>query len=126
MRMGAAKRRVLVVDDDRPCRELLCEALEDEGYEVRGATNGRAGLELLHDWRPDLIVLDLLMPDMDGLAFRSEQRGNGFTDIPVLLVLAARDLAAQAEALGLSALSKPFQLDELLPQDDGLSSRRAG
>jgi two-component system OmpR family response regulator len=124
--MGAAKRRVLVIDDDRPCRELLCEALEDEGYEVRGATNGRAGLAVLRDWRPDLIVLDLVMPDMDGLAFQSKQRGNGFADIPVLLLSAARDLAAQAEALGLSALSKPFQLDELLEQVDGLTSRRAG
>jgi two-component system OmpR family response regulator len=124
--MAAAKRRVLVIDDDRPSRELLCEALEQEGYEVRAATNGRTGLALLGDWRPDLIVLDLLMPDMDGLAFRSKQQANGFADIPILLLSAAHNLAAQAEALGVAAIPKPFQLDELLAQVDGLTSRRAG
>jgi CheY-like chemotaxis protein len=66
--------RVLVVDDDELIRDTLATALADEGYAVRVAADGRAALDSLHEWRPDLIVLDLMMPEMDGYAFRAAQR----------------------------------------------------
>ena len=67
-------RRVLVVDDDLSIQGFLAEALADEGYGVRTAANGREALAILREWRPDLILLDLMMPEMDGWEFRGEQR----------------------------------------------------
>ena len=60
------QKRVLVVDDDASIRELLSSALEDDGYEVVPAVNGADALSVCERWRPDVIVLDLMMPVMDG------------------------------------------------------------
>ena len=60
---------VLVVEDNESLREPLVELLTDEGYAVRAAEHGQAALDILQSWRPDLILLDLAMPVMDGLAF---------------------------------------------------------
>src|SRR5439155_20514126 len=98
--MPERRRRVLIVDDDLEIREFLVYALEGEGYETRGAANGLEALLLLGEWRADLIVLDLMMPEMDGRAFLNEQhRVEGFADIPVLIVSALADLARQAQGL---------------------------
>ena len=67
-------RRILVVEDDPSLRETLAEVLEDDGHEVRVAEDGEAALEAIHEWTPELIVLDLMMPRMDGYAFRQAQR----------------------------------------------------
>jgi len=89
----ASRQRVLIVDDDLDIRELLTLALEDEGYDVRGAANGTEALLILGEWRAQLIVLDLMMPEMDGKTFLTEQhRLKGFADIPVLIVSARHDL----------------------------------
>jgi two-component system, chemotaxis family, chemotaxis protein CheY len=108
--------RVLVVDDDEIIRDFVSEALADEGYEIRTASNGRRALDVLHEWKPNLIVLDLMMPEMDGWAFRAEQRKlPDAADVPVVVLSAVRDLRAQAAALeAASVLGKPFELDELL------------
>ena len=121
----AGSRRVLVVDDDEPIADLLSTVLGEEGYEVRVVGNGREALAVVHWWRPDLILLDLVMRDMDGWAFRAEQRRNGFADLPVLLVTAANHVDADAEALAAPVLSKPFDLDELLRRVECLLSRGA-
>jgi CheY-like chemotaxis protein len=112
----AEQPRVLVIDDDEVIRGFLCEALEDDGYDVRAAADGREALGLLRAWRPDLILLDLMMPVMDGWAFREAQRGEpSLADIPVIVLSAVRDLSARATALGAAALvAKPFDLDALL------------
>jgi CheY-like chemotaxis protein len=112
--MSAGRPRVLVVDDDRDSREVVHEALSDEGYEVRAVAGGREALALLGAWRPDLIVLDVVMPVMDGAAFRAEQQRDGFADIPVLLLTAADRPERYAEALAAPVLPKPFELDALL------------
>jgi CheY-like chemotaxis protein len=114
--MGAAARRILVVEDDQLIREMLCDALGDEGYEVRTATSGDAALALLQDWTPELILLDLMMPGLDGWGFREQQRRLGLAPRARLVVLSARhNLLAQAEALKPVAIfSKPFDLLELL------------
>ena len=68
------QKRVLVVDDDASIRELLSTALEDDGYEVVPAINGADALSVCERWRPDVIVLDLMMPIMDGWTFAKRLR----------------------------------------------------
>lgn len=112
----AERRRVLVVDDDATIREALAIVLAEEGYEVRAAEDGRAALEVLRDWRPDVILLDLMMPVMDGWTFRQEQRRlENAADVPVIVLSGARDARASAEQVGaVAAIAKPFDLDVLL------------
>jgi two-component system chemotaxis response regulator CheY len=111
-----AGKRVLVVDDDPDIRELLFTALEDEGFEVVPAANGREALSLIATFRPDVIILDLMMPVMDGWQFASEMRARE-EDIPIVLLSAARDLRAHAKTLAAAEIiEKPFDLSELLPK----------
>jgi CheY-like chemotaxis protein len=114
--VGEANARVLVVDDDELIRDTLATALSDEGYSVRVAGDGRAALDTLGAWRPDLIVLDLMMPIMDGQAFRAAQRSAPVTaDIPVIVLSAAHNVHARAADLGAAAVfPKPFDLMALL------------
>jgi CheY-like chemotaxis protein len=108
--------RVLVVDDDTILRTVLCELLADEGYEVRPANNGRNALALLDGWTPDVIVLDPMMPGMDGWAFRSAQlERRAVAHIPVIVLSATRDPRADAEDLRAQVVfPKPFELPRLL------------
>ena len=114
-----AGKRVLVVDDDPDIRELLFTALEDEGFEVVPAGNGQEALAIIKTFRPDVIVLDLMMPVMDGWQFAQELRARdeGDEDIPLVLLSAARDLKTHAKALAAAdIIEKPFDLAELLPK----------
>jgi DNA-binding response OmpR family regulator len=107
--------RVLVVDDDALIRDTLATALLDEGYAVRVAADGQAALATLDEWTPDLIVLDLMMPVMDGHAFRAAQRSSSSADIPVIVLSAAHNVQARAANLGASEVfPKPFDLGALL------------
>ena len=108
--------RVLVVDDERQIRGLLAEALTEDGCEVRVAETGQHALAILRVWRPDVIVLDLMMPVMDAATFRERQRKlDGLADTPVLVLSAASDAAEQSSRLGAQALvHKPFDLPILL------------
>jgi two-component system chemotaxis response regulator CheY len=108
-------KRVLVVDDDASIRELLLTALEDDGYEVVPAVNGQDALAVCERWRPDVIVLDLMMPVMDGWTFAKRLRERD--DIPIVVLSAATDLARHAKTIGAAAVvAKPFDLDQLLPK----------
>ena len=111
-----ASRRVLVVEDDDAIRSLLEVALADEGYEVRTAEHGSAALKILDVWRPELILLDLMMPVLDGWAFRARQVADAsLATIPVIVLSAAYQASRQAEILAVAAvLAKPFDLDDLL------------
>ena len=108
--------RVLVVDDDALIRDTLATALGDEGYAVRVAKDGRAALDTMGKWRPDVIVLDLMMPIMDGPSFRAVQRSTSETaQIPVVVLSAAHELDSRAAVLEAAAVfSKPFDLGALL------------
>lgn len=110
------RRRVLIVDDDETIRGFLIDLLADEGYETRVACNGAEGLEILHGWRPDAIMLDLMMPVMDGWSFRAAQRAlPGAADVPVIVLSAGRDLADSVTDFAPAAcLAKPFDLVPLL------------
>jgi DNA-binding response OmpR family regulator len=105
-----------VVDDDDMIREALQTALEDAGLAVRTAEDGQAALDTLDAWRPDLILLDLMMPVMDGWAFREAQRARpAAARIPVIVLSAARGLDANAESLrAAKVIPKPFDLEEVI------------
>jgi signal transduction histidine kinase/DNA-binding response OmpR family regulator len=113
---AAMRSRVLVVEDERPIREVLGDALGLEGYECRLAANGHDALSLLEERSADVIELDLMMPIMDGWTFRREQRANpALRDIPVVIVSASRSADERGDDLGAAAvIPKPFELDYLL------------
>jgi two-component system, chemotaxis family, chemotaxis protein CheY len=115
MRSGPTRRsQVLVVDDDPDILEALGEILDAEGFQSHRARNGREALERARVVRPDLVLLDLLMPVMDGLEFLHRLRAQG-TAPPVLLLSADRSIPVRARELGAAGfLSKPFDLVELL------------
>jgi DNA-binding response OmpR family regulator len=113
----SVRPRVLVVEDDDAIRGLLEDLLAIEGYQVRAAADGTAGLAILRHWRPDAIVLDVVMPAGGASAFRAGQRGLADAeDVPVLLLSATQvaDLGCIARDLGATDwLAKPFDLDAL-------------
>src|SRR5438067_10234727 len=106
--------RVLVVEDDPDTRDVLAELLEAEGYDVRSAANADEGLLILQDWQPRVVILDLLLKESDGWAFRAKQRrSQAVGNIPVIVLSAAHN--PQVEELAPAAvLKKPFELHELL------------
>ncbi len=94
-RVAAGGRQVLVVDDDAALRTTLRRALEAEGWSVREAAHGREALLRLDEARPDLVLLDLMMPEMDGFAFLEAARGQeAWRSLPVVVVT-ARELTAE-------------------------------
>jgi two-component system OmpR family response regulator len=119
--------RVLVVDDEATLSELVSMALRYEGWEVRTAADGLSAVRTAREFRPDAVVLDVMLPDIDGLEVLRRLRAE-FTDVPVLF-LTARDAVADRVA-GLTAggddyVTKPFSLEELVARLRGLL-RRAG
>jgi two-component system chemotaxis response regulator CheY len=115
-----------VVDDDEAIRDLLDDVLELEGYESRCAADGEAALEAAADWTPDLIVLDLMMPKMDGWQFREAQRAlPHLRDVPVVVVSASQRARDAYDELGAAAVvAKPFDLEELIGTIDRLANQR--
>ena len=106
--------RVLVVDDDPDIRATVAEMLEIEGYSVEEAANGADALVAVERRRPDLILLDMRMPVLDGWGFAAEMNRRELT-IPIVVMTAARDAARWAAEIAASAsLSKPFGFDDLI------------
>jgi two-component system, chemotaxis family, chemotaxis protein CheY len=115
--------RVLVVDDDGAVRSIVAETLRGEGYQVDEANNGAAALEQLQAVAPDVILLDIVMPVIDGYEFleRLRQEG-GIADIPIVLVSATHALPDAAHNLGVRAvLTKPFDMGILVAIVDRLA-----
>ena len=111
--------QILVVEDDESIRALVSDVLRDDGYSVREARNGVEALQAVRARRPDLIVLDLMMPVMDGWTFVERCRLEpDCGDLPILVTSASHDLPRTAERLrsfGVrTCLAKPFDLDGLL------------
>lgn len=109
---------ILVVEDNPDMRSGLQLALELEGYNVLAATDGAQALELLATSVPDLFLIDLKMPRMDGLALLAETRKNkAWRDVPVIVVTAVAESAIESDvkAQGVRAyFTKPFDLEALL------------
>ena len=114
---GAAgeEPRVLVVDDERGLRELLEYGLEQAGFSVRSAADGGEGLRLLEAWSPDVIVLDVGLPERDGFALLPDIRR--LTTAPVVMLTARTELGEKLAGFSAGAddyVGKPFDLEELV------------
>jgi CheY-like chemotaxis protein len=109
------ERLVLVVDDDPDILQTLALCLSTEGYRVVMASNGQEALKLLEHEKPACILLDLMMPVMDGWQFVAELDTRGWRKSPLLILSADRSVQGHATNLRADAfLAKPFDLDELL------------
>ena len=109
-----ADGRILVVDDEPGIRTTVSAMLEIEGYEVDQAANGADALARLAHVMPDLIVLDMRMPVLDGWGFAAELRRRGH-EVPIVVMTAARDAGRwAAEVSAAATLSKPFRYDDLI------------
>jgi DNA-binding response OmpR family regulator len=108
--------RILVVDDEPMVRQTLAQVLADEGYLVDVATDGTTALERVHAARPDAILLDLMMPGMNGRQFLQALRDDdAYKTVPVLIMTAVHGLNVNLASIGASAVvEKPFAVDELL------------
>ena len=115
--MAEQRKRVLVVEDEAAIRMVVADALGDEGYEVLTATNGAEALEVVRASEPHAVVLDLMMPVLDGWGFLEACRQERLcAETRVLVVSAYRKLAEAApeELHAHDFLAKPFELDTLL------------
>jgi two-component system OmpR family response regulator len=117
--------RVLVVDDEPSLTDLLAMALRYEGWEIRTAGDGASALRAAREFRPDAVVLDVMLPDIDGIELLRRLRAEA-ADIPVLF-LTAKDAVADRVA-GLTAggddyVTKPFSLEEVVARLRGLIRR---
>jgi DNA-binding response OmpR family regulator len=118
------KPKVVVVDDERSIRELLELGLAREGYVVRSAADGAQALTLVAEWCPDVIVLDVMMPKIDGFALLPMLRRR--TQAPIIMLTARGDIADRVAGLRGGAddyLAKPFDLEELLARLDAALRR---
>ena len=122
------KKRILCIEDDEEMIDLICLILSRRGYEVRGASGGVSGLELIHQQKPDLILLDLMMPEMDGWEVYQQIKANETTqDIPVIVVTAKAQSIDKVLGLHIAKvddyIAKPFSPQELTDSIEAVLNR---
>ncbi len=124
----AARPIILYIDDDRFLLSLCCDVLEEHGYRTLVATDGPSGIETAMAGRPDLILLDIVMPGMDGLEVCRRLRAVAvLRDTPIILLTARQEIRLDAEGQKAGAtltLHKGFGRVELLSAIDGLLGRQ--
>lgn len=109
------KQRILIVDDEPQITRVLRRSLAGLGYDVRSAADGESALETFGDWRPDLVITDLSMPNLDGLELCKRLRQ--LSSVPVIVLSVKGEEQTKVEALDAGAddyITKPFGMDELL------------
>lgn len=120
----AAKPRILVVEDDSDLRNIVRLQLSSVGYEIIEAENGAMGYEIIQELRPDCVILDLMMPVMDGFGFLKRVRSSlALQDVPVLILTASEDERNRTRGFQYQAdayMSKPYDLQELTDVVAGL------
>jgi len=113
-----AKKKVLVIDDENDILLIIKSALHEEGYDVATANNGYDGLALAEDASPDLIILDIMMPEMDGFEVLQQLKENEKTaQIPVVILtgLSSKDKIREALNKGIDYyIVKPFEYQDLV------------
>ena len=123
----SGQRRILVVEDDRAILRGLADNLEYESYEVLTATDGAAGYRMLREEKPDLVILDLMLPTMTGYELCRRARQEGITT-PILMLTARSEEIDRVLGLDLGAddyVTKPFSLAELLARVRAILRRAA-
>lgn len=109
----ATKGKIMLVDDEPSILKVLSIKLRVSGYQVISALNGDEALKLIKSEKPDVVLLDVIMPGMDG--FEVLQKLRAFSKLPVIVVSARPEYSRQAMTLGANAfIAKPFDIDELL------------
>lgn len=120
------RKRILIIEDERDISRILKDYISVNGYEVIVAENGKEGLDLSHSWGPDFIVLDIMLPDVDGIDLcRQIRETNG---VPILILSARGSDTDKVLGLGFGAddyMTKPFSLSELVARIHA-HLRRAG
>jgi two-component system KDP operon response regulator KdpE len=109
------KQRILVVDDEPQIRRVLRTSLATRGYEVRVAADGESALDTFKDWPPDLVIMDLSMPEMDGIELCRRLRQ--LSELPIIVLSVKDEEKIKVRALDEGAddyVTKPFSMDELL------------
>ena len=113
-----ASESILIIEDDVSVRTLLEKSLSARGYQVTVAKDGLDGLTTLEKARPDLIIVDIMMPRLDGMTFVKAIKGNEQTKpIPVIFLTARNDPKTMIDGINVGArfyITKPFQLEELV------------
>jgi len=116
--MAEETNAILIVDDDEDIREFLRNLLDTEGYRTEGASSGREGIEKAVQWKPDLVLLDIMMPQLDGYEVCWKIKSDRATaHIPVVMVTVKNDVADISRSLTAGAVGfivKPFEADSLL------------
>ena len=106
---------VLVIDDEPAIVDILRSILEEEGYNVITAANGRQGLDLIAASRPDVVICDVMMPLLDGRALcRAVELDPGFHLVPVVLMSAVQNIVSRTDCKYAAYIQKPFDLDSIL------------
>ena len=119
--------RAVVVDDEESLADLLRMALRYEGWDVKTAASGQAGLKTIREHEPDVVILDVMLPDLDGMAILQRLRSEG-NDVPVLFLTAkdtVEDRVAGLTIGGDDYVTKPFSLEELVARLRALLRRAA-
>jgi CheY-like chemotaxis protein len=120
-------QRILIVDDEAAVADLIEAVLVGEGYTVAIARDGIQGILLARDWKPDLVLMDIMLPGLDGTTAIRKLKGDPSTaDLPIVAMSAGRTIRRQSNELtdADAALSKPFDIEALLAQIEFLLSRR--
>jgi two-component system chemotaxis response regulator CheY len=121
-----AGRQILVVDDDDMIRDLIADALSDEGYAVIRAADGAEALRRVEEQAPALVLLDMRMPVMDGWRFAREYRALPGPHAPIVVMTAAENADAWCREIGGDGcLPKPFDLDVLFETVERLAGATA-
>lgn len=117
--------RVLVIDDDPGIRRAIRYALSDEGYQIDEAQDGRAALAAIARRHPDLILLDMKMPGVDGWEFARRYRERYNHRAPIIVLTAAQDAGRRAASIDADGyLAKPFDLDALIERVSATAKQR--
>ena len=125
-----APARILCIDDEKEIIDLIRLILARKGYEVAGATSGDEGLAKARSWKPDLVLLDLMMPDMDGWeVFHRIRADESLAEIPVIVVTARAQSIDRVLGLHVARvndyISKPFTPQDLIESVERVLTRKA-
>ena len=119
--------RILIVEDEVKIARFVTLELQHEGYEVQAAHDGRSGLALCESWQPDLMILDLMLPQLSGIEVCRRLRHE--SDLPIIMLTAKDDVSDKVMGLDMGAddyMTKPFAIEELLARIRvGLKKHRA-
>jgi two-component system OmpR family response regulator len=126
---GTDRARILVVDDEESITQLLCTALRYEGFETASAATGKEALREADAFRPDLVLLDVMLPDLDGFELHRRLTGTAQPRLPVVFLTARRETDDRVRGLTIGAddyVTKPFSLEELIARVRAVLRRTRG